>query len=255
MLPSLIIRGKKMFYESVGKGLPIVFVHGSMGSRISWDFQRPLSEEYRLVFLDLPGHGGADPLDEEISVKLYAGYVVDFVRGLGIEKMVVVGHSLGGAICIQLALDYPELLRAVVLVGSGAKLGVHPTILEALRNNFEESVELAIGGMAFAEKADPGLVEMAKNECLKCRQGVGYLDFAACNEFDVRERVSEINVPTLIIVGSEDKLTPVKWSRYLNEKISNSSLKIIENAGHMVMLEQPEELNQALLTFLRGLPD
>ena len=91
MLPSLIIRGKKMFYESVGKGLPIVFVHGSMGSRISWDFQRPLSEEYRLVFLDLPGHGGADPLDEEISVKLYAGYVVDFSEVWVLRKWLLWG--------------------------------------------------------------------------------------------------------------------------------------------------------------------
>ena len=254
-MPSLVIRGKKIFYESVGEGLPIVFVHGSLGNHISWEFQKQLSEEYRLVLLDLPGHGESDPLDEEISVKLYADYVAEFVRGLGIEKMVVVGHSLGGAICIQLALDYPELLRAVVLVGSGAKLGVLPTILEALRTNFEESIELAIGGMAFAEKANPELIEMAKSECLKCKQEVGYSDFAACNIFDVRERISEISVPTLIIVGSEDKLTPVKWSQYLNDKISNSSLKVIENAGHMVMIEQPEELNQAILTFLRGLPD
>lgn len=254
-MPSLVIRGKKVFYESVGEGLPIVFIHGSMGNHVSWEFQKQLSDEYRLVLLDLPGHGESDPLDEEISVKLYTDYVSEFVRGLGIEKMVVVGHSLGGAICIQLALDYPELLRAIVLVGTGAKLGVLPTILEALRTNFEESIELAIGGMAFAENANPELIEMAKNECLKCKQQVGYADFAACNNFDVRERISEINIPTLIIVGTEDKFTPVKWSQYLNEKISNSSLKIIESAGHMVMIEQPEELNQAMLTFLTGLPE
>lgn len=254
-MSSLVIRGKKIFYESVGEGLPIVFIHGSMGNHVSWEFQKQLSEKYRLVLLDLPGHGESDPLDEENSVKLYADYVAEFVRGLGIEKMVVVGHSLGGAICIQLALDYPDLLRAIVLVGTGAKLGVLPTILEALRTNFEESIELAIGGMAFAENANPELIEMAKNECLKCKQQVGYSDFAACNNFDVRERISEINIPTLIIVGAEDKLTPVKWSQYLNEKISNSSLKIIESAGHMVMIEQPEELNQAMLTFITGLPE
>ncbi len=254
-MSSLVIRGKKIFYESVGEGLPIVFIHGSMGNHMSWEFQKQLSEKYRLVLLDLPGHGESDLLDEEISVKLYADYVAEFVRGLGIEKMVVVGHSLGGAICIQLALNYPELLRGLVLVGSGAKLGVLPTILEALRTNFEESIELAIGGMAFAGNTNPELIEMAKNECLKCKQQVGYSDFAACNNFDVRERISEINIPTLIIVGAEDKLTPVKWSQYLNEKISNSSLKIIESAGHMVMIEQPEELNQAMLTFLTDLPE
>ncbi|MGQ9719775.1 MAG: alpha/beta fold hydrolase [Candidatus Jordarchaeum sp.] len=253
-MSSLIIRGKKIFYKSIGRGLPIVFIHGSMGSHVSWEFQKPLADGYRLVLLDLPGHGGSDPLDGEISVKLYTDYVAEFVQGLGIEKMVVVGHSLGGAICIQLALDYTELLSGMVLVGSGAKLGVLPTILEALKTNFKESIELAIGSMAFAEKASPTLVEMTKNECLKCRQEVGFADFNSCNNFDARERLSEISVPTLIIVGTEDKLTPVKWSQYLNDKISDSFLKIIENAGHMVMIEQPEELNQALLDFLRSLP-
>ncbi|MHA1208801.1 MAG: alpha/beta fold hydrolase [Candidatus Freyarchaeota archaeon] len=252
-MPFLVIRGKKISYESEGEGLPVVFIHGSMGSRLSWAFQKQLSKGYRLILLDLPGHGESEPLDEEVSVKLYADYVAEFAKGLGIEKMVAVGHSLGGAICIQLALDYPEILMAVVLIGTGAKLGVLPSILESLRTNYEESIELAIGNMAFAENADPEIVEMAKIECLKCRQEVAYSDFLACNNFDVRDRISEISIPTLIIVGNEDKLTPLKWSQYLNEKISNSSLKVIENAGHMVMIEQPEELNKAILAFLKDL--
>ncbi|MEM2134692.1 MAG: alpha/beta hydrolase [Candidatus Jordarchaeaceae archaeon] len=255
VLPFQIIRGKRIFYESVGQGLPVVFIHGSMGSHISWDLQRALSSNYNLIFLDLPGHGMSDPIEDEVSVKLFADYVAEFVRGLGIESMVAVGHSLGGAICIQLALDYPELMRGLVLVGTGAKLGVLPTILEALKTNFRESVDLAIGSMAFAENADPKIVDLAKEECLKCNPKVAYSDFAACNKFDVRDRISEISVPTLIIVGSEDKLTPVKWSRYLNEKISKSSLKIVENAGHMVMIEQPEEFNRAIINFLNGLQD
>jgi pimeloyl-ACP methyl ester carboxylesterase len=253
MLPFLAVRDKRIYYESVGKGLPLIFIHGSMSSHVSWDFQRPLSKKNRLILLDLPGHGKSDPLNDEISVELLADYLAEFIKGLGFEKMVAVGHSLGGAICIQLALNYPELLRAVVLVGTGAKLGVLPDILKALKTNFKESVEMAIGGMAFAEKADPELIKRAKNESLKCRPEVGYSDFAACNNFDVRGRISEISFPALIIVGVEDKLTPVKWSLYLNEKISHSSLKIIESAGHMVMMEQPEEFNQAIQNFLRDL--
>jgi pimeloyl-ACP methyl ester carboxylesterase len=252
-LPFTDVREKKIYYESVGKGLPLVFIHGSMTSHVSWDFQKPLSKKNRLILLDLPGHGKSDPLNEEISVDLLADYMAEFIKGLGIEKMVAVGHSLGGAICIQLALNYPELLRALVLVGTGAKLGVLPDILKALKTNFKESVEIAIGGMAFAQKADPEVVGMVKKECLKCRPEVGYSDFAACNNFDVRGKISEISFPTLIIVGAEDKLTPVKWSLYLNEKISHSSLKIIENAGHMVMIEQPKELNKAIQNFLKDL--
>jgi pimeloyl-ACP methyl ester carboxylesterase len=253
-LPFLLVRGKKFDYDSLGKGSPLVFIHGSMSNHDSWDFQKYLSKRYHLILLDLPGHGKSDPIDEEISVKLFADYVAEFIKGLNIAKTVAVGHSLGGAVCIQLALNYPELLRGVILVGTGAKLGVLPAILEALKTNFKESVEMAIGGMAFADKADPEIVKIVKNVCLKCRPEVAYWDFAACNNFDVRGKISEISFPTLIIVGAEDKLTPVKWSRYLNEMIPNSSLKIIESAGHMVMMEKPEELNQAIQNFLKVLP-
>ncbi|WXG40909.1 MAG: alpha/beta hydrolase [Candidatus Freyarchaeum deiterrae] len=253
MLPFLLVRDKETYYESVGRGSPLVFIHGSMNSHVSWDSQKPLSKKNRLILLDLPGHGKSDPLDEDISVELLADYVAEFFGGLNLEKIVAVGHSLGGAICIQLALNYPELLKALVLVGTGAKLGVLPDILKALKTNFKQSVEMTISGMAFAEKTDPEIVERAKKECLKCRPEVAYSDFAACNIFDVRGKISEISFPTLIIVGIEDKLTPVKWSLYLNEKISHSSLKIIESAGHLVMMEQPEELNQSIQDFLRAL--
>ena len=252
-MPFLLVRDKKFYYESVGKGSPLVFIHGSMSSHASWDFQKPLSKKYRLILLDLPGHGKSDPLNEDISVDLFADCVSEFIKGLGVAKMIAVGHSLGGAVCTQLALNYPELFRALVLMGTGAKLGVLPAILKALKTNFKNSVELAISAMAFAEKTNPEIVEMVKNECLKCRPEVAYLDFAACNNFDVRGKISEISFPTLIIVGAEDKLTPVKWSRYLNESISNSSLKIIENAGHMVMIEQPNQVNQAIQHFLNNL--
>jgi pimeloyl-ACP methyl ester carboxylesterase len=83
---------------------------------------------------------------------------------------------------------------------------------------------------------------------------VAYADFVACNNFDVRDRVSLIQAPSLIIVGDEDRLTPVKWSQFLKDKIPGSSLQVVARAGHMVMLEQPEEVNRSILTFLADLP-
>jgi pimeloyl-ACP methyl ester carboxylesterase len=229
-------------------------MHGSTASHRTWDLQRQLSQTHRIILLDLPGHGQSDPLDEPVTVKLLADHVAAFVKRLGTGPAVFVGHSLGGAVCLQLALDHPALVRALVLVGTGAKLGVLPAILESLKTDFRASIDLAIGGMAFASTARPEIIERSKRESLKCRPEVGYADFIACNNFDVRERVSDIKVPTLVLVGTDDRLTPVKWSQFLNGKITESSLHVIAKAGHMVMLEQPEEVNRTILAFLHSLP-
>ncbi|MFX1475670.1 MAG: alpha/beta fold hydrolase, partial [Promethearchaeota archaeon] len=252
-MPFVEIRGTQVYYQEQGNGLPLIFIHGSMSSHLVWSYQRPLSEEYRTVMLDLPGHGRSDPPDAEISVKLYAEYIAEFIKKRDLIQGIPVGHSLGGAITLQLALDNPGLLTALVLVGTGAKLGVLPAILEAIRTNYEESVELTVGQLAFAAGADPVLVEQSKQECLRCSPEIAYADFVACNNFDVRDRLADIYLQTLIIVGKEDKLTPLKWSQYLREKIPKSKLLEVEQAGHMVMLEKPDMVNGRIRSFIRML--
>jgi pimeloyl-ACP methyl ester carboxylesterase len=252
-LPYGIVLKRRVFYESNGNGLPLIFVHGSMANHHTWDSQLQLSKAHHLLLLDLPGHGQSEPLDEPITVKLLTDHVAGFAESLGIGPGVFIGHSLGGAICLQLALDSPALVQALVLIGTGAKLGVLPAILEALKTDFRASVELAIGGMAFASPARPEIIERTKRESLKCRPDIAYADFVACNSFDVRQRIPEIKAPTLIIVGDQDRLTPVKWSQFLTDKISGASLQVVASAGHMVMLEQPQEVNRVILAFLDAL--
>ena len=249
-MPFHTINGKQIYYDIQGQGTPILMIHGSMSSHRVWDKQRVLANKYALLFLDLPGHGQSEPLEGDITVQRFAGIVVQLIRKIGHKGVFVMGHSLGGAIALQLALDHASILSGLVLVGTGAKLGVLPAILEGLRTDYQTGIELATGQMAFAEGTDLALVERSKEECLLCPQEVGYNDFVACNNFDVRERLGEIRVPSLVVVGDEDKLTPVKWSQYLADHILDAEMTIIEHAGHMVMLEQPEKLNQAIDTFL-----
>jgi pimeloyl-ACP methyl ester carboxylesterase len=173
-----------------------------------------------------------------------------FLKGLELNTVIPVGHSIGGAVAMQLALDFPSQVQALILIGTGAKLGVYPAILEGLRLNYGRAINLTIGQMAFAKNTDSKLIERAKQEALRCSPEVSLADFQACNAFDLRKRLSEIAVPTLILVGDEDKLTPPKWSRYLNEHISNSRLEVIPGAGHFVQQEQPEAVNHAISTFL-----
>ncbi|MFX1581501.1 MAG: alpha/beta fold hydrolase [Promethearchaeota archaeon] len=228
-------------------------IHGSLYRHRLWDQQYSLANEARLILLDLPGHGGSDPLEGEITVPYFATIVAQFIQELGMERVVPVGHSLGGAITLQLALDFPELLQGLILIGTGAKLGVLPAILQGLKTDFKTGIDLAIGHLAFAPGADSKLVELSKTECQSCDPDVGYADFVACNQFDIREKVQTIEVPTLVIVGQEDQMTPVKWSQFLADTIPNAELCVIEQAGHLVMLEQPFKVNQAISAFLKTL--
>jgi pimeloyl-ACP methyl ester carboxylesterase len=252
-MPIISIAGKQVYYEIHGDGIPLVMIHGSLCRHHLWHHQQPLSKQAQLVLLDLPGHGESEPLDGVITVHRLADTVAEFVEKLELGQFVPVGHSLGGAIAIQLALSYPHMIRGLVLVGTGAKLGVLPAILEGLQSDYPAAINLTIGQLGFAPKADSKVIEEVKLECLRCNPRIGYLDFVACNEFDMRTRIPEIKVPTLILVGNNDQLTPVKWSQYLANNIPTSTLQIIKDAGHFVMTEQPSQLNKAITSFLKSL--
>jgi pimeloyl-ACP methyl ester carboxylesterase len=157
---------------------------------------------------------------------------------------------MGGAISMMYALDHPNNVKAMVLIGTGAKLGVNPAILEGLSRYYEQTIE-ACKTWAFATKTDKRIVEVGIREMLRCKQEVTVADFKACNEFDIRDSASRIQVPTLVLVGSEDKLTPVKWSEYLHNNIRGSELEVIDGAGHMIMLEKPNEVNKCITTFIK----
>jgi pimeloyl-ACP methyl ester carboxylesterase len=157
---------------------------------------------------------------------------------------------MGGAISIRYTLDYPSEVKALILVGTGAKLGVSPLIFEALSANYEQGIRVGLGQWSFGNSADTRIVEEGMNEMLKCPQDIAIADFKACNEFDARESVSRIEVPTLVIVGDEDKLTPLKWSEYLHKSIKNSKIRIVKRAGHMVMVEKPKDVNASIASFL-----
>ncbi|MFX1319800.1 MAG: alpha/beta fold hydrolase [Promethearchaeota archaeon] len=249
-MSSIIIDGKEIFYEILGSGPSLLMIHGSFSTHHLWDKQHPLAKHVQLVLLDLPGHGASDSLDGEITVQRFAQLLTRFIEKLDLQQAVPVGHSLGGAIALQLALDYPSLLGGLVLVGTGAKLGVTPTTLEGLRTDFSTGVDLVIGQMGFASEADPRQVTLVKEEAKGCNPKIGYADFFACSQFDIRDRIQEIQVPTLVLVGDQDQLTPLKWSKWLATNIEKAELEIIEQAGHYVMVEQPVQVNQAIASFI-----
>jgi 3-oxoadipate enol-lactonase len=253
VVQSVKIRGKSVAYEETGSGKSIVFVHGACENSSFWNHQRVLSDRYRIVTMDLPGHGKSEHLESEILVKAYSDVVSEFVSKTCSEKAVLVGHSMGGAIALLNAIEHPENLRGAVIVSSGAKLGVLPSIREGLRARFEETVKAVVGPRQFSSKTNLETIRFVTNEILKCSSHVAASDYDACNSFDVRQKLRSITLPIFIIAGEEDKMAPVPWSTYLKENIPRAKLVVMRDASHLPMLERPADFNRHLNEFLMSL--
>ncbi len=226
---------------------PLVFIHGSGDSGRVWRFQVEHFGVQRAFALDLPGHGQRpDTLPAEVTVQDYAYAVHDIVtQELHLQKPIIVGHSLGGAIALMMALEYSNELGGIVLIGTGARLRILPALL-ADAKNFPEQARQRLSQMSVAPTTAPVVSQEIAQEQAPPATNMLYRDLAACNIFDIMRRLYEIQVPTLILCGEEDQLTPVKYSTYLSQHIADATLRIIPDAGHYVMREQPGTVNSAI---------
>lgn len=250
------VDGLRLHYHEGGTaaGRPAVFVHGAGGNGGHWLAQlRELPPGWRGLALDLPGHGDSEGAGCR-TIAEYRDVVRAFLRGaVGTEPAALVGHSMGGAITQAVALAEPQFLCAIVLVGTGARLRVHPDILETIRRDHAGAARL-VAGWAFGPAASEALRAEGIADFLRCPATVSEGDFQACDAFDVMAEVGRIRVPALIVCGEQDALTPPKYARYLREHIGGSRLALVLEAGHYVMRERPAAVTRALTEFLGGLP-
>ena len=229
----------------------IIFIHGSGGSSATWFMQlRGLSDDFHIIALELNGHGKSPDRSEDNTTESYLTDIKEIVTQY--EEPVLAGHSMGGALSQLFALKHPEMISGIILIGTGAKLRVAPLIFDMLENNFEGYVDAA-GSYMFHEKTSLELIEASKIEIRKCKPSVISRDFSACDNFNIMEVLSDISLPSLILVGQQDLMTPVKYSEYLHEKLPNSTLHVIENAGHSVMLEQHRQFNEYIKDWMSTL--
>jgi pimeloyl-ACP methyl ester carboxylesterase len=254
-MPEVSVGGRRLAYEAQPvdfdkSSLSVVFIHGSGGDREDWRAQLDgLSQVANAIALELPGHGASDP-PGEASVKAYAHSVVDFVDTLGLQKVILVGCSLGSAITQWIALLTPgSWLVGIGLVGAGARLRVHPAFLEGLQQDGDKALSM-LSEYCLSAAAGEALREKLKEKYRQTSPELVHGDLSACNEFDIMDSIHQVRLPTLILVGQDDRLTPVKYSRHLHDAIEGSRLKIVPHAGHLVMMEKPEEFNRLLAEFL-----
>lgn len=225
----------------------IVFIHGSGDSARVWRLQLDYFGTDRAFAIDLPGHGQRiDNFPEEVSVLDYARSAHEIIFDeLHLDHPIIAGHSLGGAVTLTMGLEYGSELGGLILIGTGARLRVHPDLLKGAKETPQQA-NLQLQQLAIAATTNPSIFAGPAEEQAKTEPNMLYRDLSACNIFDVMPRLSEIHLPTLIICGDEDRLTPVKYSQYLHSQIAGSTLRIIPDAGHYVFREQPEAANSAI---------
>jgi pimeloyl-ACP methyl ester carboxylesterase len=244
--------------------MKMVFVHGSGGTGIVWKHQTEFFRDADAV--NLPGHLSAG--EACTSVEEYAEWLHDYVQSRGYVRPVLAGHSLGGGIVLQYALDYPDDVGGLMLVGTGAKLRVAPHVLEAIRKGIEDPESwlsefigaqlLAVEDVVFHVMArEAGLDKSLREQILADVGQVGARvqlnDFLCCDRFNVMDRLQEIKAPTLVLAGSLDVLTPPKYGAYLAEHIEGAKMVVIEGGTHHFFAEKPEQTNRAISHFIKSL--
>ena len=223
--------------------MKLLLIPGSGAGGQNWLFQIqhfPGSEG-----ISLPGHPDGKPLS---TIPEYVEWLYDYIHKKGYKDVVLGGHSLGGGIALQYALKYGTELKGLILVGTGARLRVLPDTLNTLKGLIGNDAEWR----KYVDLTPIPDQRLEPARQVKIRIGPAILlnDLLACDKFDVMNELQNIKVPTLIIVGTEDIMTPVKYSQFLANKIPGSKLVVIQGATHGVAQEKPTEVNTAIEEFL-----
>ncbi|MDM8523403.1 alpha/beta hydrolase [Desulfococcaceae bacterium HSG8] len=250
-MPFTEVGGKTIFFShsTSESDRNLLLIHGSGGDHMHWPYQLRRLPGINVCAVDLPGHGKSGGHGHN-NVEDYADFINSFVSELNFDKVSLAGHSLGGAIVQCLALRSPKWLSRIILVGTGARLRVAPAILEGILSDFQGTTDLICNEYAYGPAASPSLIDAGRKALSKVHPPLLLGDYTACDQFDVMEKIKGLTLPTSVICGSADKLTPVKYSEYLHRHIRGSAISIIEGAGHMVGLEKHEEFTESIGRFL-----
>lgn len=247
------------YYYHLNQGaetdLPVVLLHGAGGMHLSWPPEIRRMPGNRLYALDLPGHGRSNQVGGQQSIAAYAQRVHAWLEAVGLSCAAFVGHSMGGAVALEMALQFPEQVLGLGLISTGARLRVHPDLLSAAASptTFYQAVENILS-WSFAPDVSPRLVELVNQRFAEVRPSVLHGDLIACDQFDVSQLLEQIRCPALVMCGTLDRMTPLRASQFLAAQIPHTQLVTIPDAGHMVMLEQPQTVAAGLSAFLQTIP-
>ena len=260
-MPIAEANGQRIYYEDVGEGTPIILGHSFLCTGDMWREQVPvLAENHRVINPDLRGHGQSGKATSPWSLEDALQDSIGLLDHLGIDRAIWCGLSIGGMVALRAALDAPERVSALILMDTDAG---EEKFLRILKYRV-----MGVGANAFGVKPFvPAVLKLMfgvstrrnNQELVKEYRGVfaGIDTESIVNSLpsltkrvSVTSRLAEIKVPTVVIVGEEDKSLPVARSQLIHDRLADSDLVVIPEAGHLSAIEQPERVNDAVRAFL-----
>jgi pimeloyl-ACP methyl ester carboxylesterase len=259
------VNNKEVFASTGGrpfdKNKPlIVFIHGSGLTHMCWVLQTRYFafHGYSVLALDLPGHGLSEG-DSLKTIEEQADWVKDVIQAVGVKEASLVGHSQGCLVTIECTAKNPDMIKTICLMGGAGAIPMNPLLLELAENNDSKAVDLMMDWAHgpsghFGGHPVPGLYHLNTGSMLvqskEIKNTLG-VDFRACDNYkNGFQAAKKINVPTLCILGDEDKMCPVKEGEKLADKIKKSEVNIIEKSGHMMLLEEADKTLAILKKFI-----
>jgi pimeloyl-ACP methyl ester carboxylesterase len=266
--------GTQISVVEAGRGPAVVLVHGLAGSNHNWDPVIPqLAERFRVVAVDLPGHGNSEKPRGDHSLGAYATVLRDLLEVLGYRRATVVGHSLGGGIAMQFAYQFPDRCERLVLVASGglgrevtlllraATLPGSEWVLPVIANHWLRDAVSWIGRRLswLPVRPSPALREVGRAYSSLADAGArGAFVGELRSVMDLRgQRISAMNrihlaayVPTLIVWGARDPFIPVAHAVEASRRIPNGRIEIFERSGHFPMVEEPQRFAKVVTEFI-----
>ena len=260
-MPVVQVNDIQMAYTEAGSGRPVVLIHGYPFNRSLWNEQvAALSGSYRVIAPDLRGFGESDWSNEPATMNRMAQDVAALLDHLGVPRATLGALSMGGYVTLAFYKQFASRVRALILADTRAQADTE----EAKQNRAQQAEKALAEGMAGIADAmlpklltpetvskRPEIVKRVRDMMLKTKpEGAAAALRGMAERDDQTSLLSKITVPTLILVGAEDAITPVADSEKMNQAISGSRLVVLENAGHVSNLERTEKFNEALLDFL-----
>ena len=239
-----------MNFKVEGNGRPLVFIHGLSDSLLYWEFLASyLKSDYQIIRMDLRGHGESYLGNDEVNIDLYVDDLKNLLDDINLDKVDLIGFSLGGAVALDFSLKYPENVSSLVLMSSFSKSDEYLTNIftqfkDALKNSFEDFYDLILPMVLCPEVIDDNreALDQIREFASKTANTDAYIKAVdACMEFDVDDSLSKIEVPTLVMSGKYDEISLLTSQRQLQKKIKNSELIVFDNVKHNLLVGKNNE--------------
>ena len=228
--------------------MKLVFLHGAGSSSLTYYYQLRHFRNHKAI--GLPERSQAQACQ---TIGGYREWVRGFITARRYKDVVLCGHAMGGAITLLYALRYPEELKGIILMGTGARLHVHPDYLDRCREPGPDNSKWLAGYMKSFKHVAPDMHPVLSQRAVELGPEVQLNDLLACDRFDVMGQLEQIDLPTQVLCGSEDIMTPVKYADYLTEHMQNARETVFPGATHFFQMEEYKKVNEEIEHFLASL--